>query len=73
MNIGFEGKEIRQGNSFEYLGRTVTGDCKSEAEMWRIQLGVNAWRRVEGALTDKDIREIEREDSDVGCNTSLPL
>ena len=41
----FEGKEIRQGNRFEYLGGTVTGDDKSEAEVWRrIQVGANVCR-----------------------------
>ena len=43
MNIRFEGKEIRQGDRFEYLRGTVTGDGKSEAEVQRrIQVGVNA-------------------------------
>ena len=32
MNIRLEGKEIKQGNRFEYLGGTVTGDGKSETE-----------------------------------------
>ena len=45
MNIRSEGKDIRQGNRFEYLGGTVTGDGKSKAEVWRrIQVGVNVWR-----------------------------
>ena len=44
MNIRFEGKEIRQGNRFEYLGETVTGDDKSVVEVRRrIQVGANAW------------------------------
>ena len=30
MNTRLEGKEIRQGNGFEYLGGTLTGDGKSE-------------------------------------------
>ena len=51
MNIRLEGKEIRQGIRFEYLGGTVTVDGKSEAEVWRrIQVGVDAWRRVEREL-----------------------
>ena len=42
MNIRLEGKEIRQGNKFEYLRGTVIGDGKSEAEVWRrIQMGLN--------------------------------
>ena len=40
MNIRLDGKEIRQRNRFEYLGETVTGDGKSEAEVLRrIQMG----------------------------------
>ena len=47
MNIRLERKETRQGNRFEYVGGTVTRDVKSEAKVWRrIQVGVNAWRRV---------------------------
>ena len=43
MNIRLEGRGIRQGNRFEDLGRTVTRDGKSEAEVRRrIQVGVNA-------------------------------
>ena len=58
MNIRLEGKEIRQGNRFEYLGGTVSGYGKSEAEVWRrIQVGVNAWRRVGGVMADKDIKK----------------
>ena len=56
MNIRFEGKEIRQGNRFEYLRETVTGDVKSEAEMRRrIQVGANAWRVEEGVMSDRKI------------------
>ena len=42
MNTKLEGKDIRQGNRFEYLGGTVTGDGKSKAEVRRrIQVVVN--------------------------------
>ena len=55
MNIRLEGKEIRQGNRFEYL-ETVTRDGKSEAEVQRrIQVGVNVLRRVEGVMADRKI------------------
>ena len=53
MNIRLEGK-IREGNRFEYLMGTVTGDGKSKAEVRkRIQMGANVWRRVEGVMADK--------------------
>ena len=56
MNFRLEGKEIRQGNGFAYLEGTVTGDGKSEAEVWRrIQVSVNVWRRVEGVMADRKI------------------
>ena len=56
MNIRLEGKAIRQGNRFEYLGGTVVGDGRSGAEMLRrIQVGTNAWRRVEGLIADRKI------------------
>ena len=42
MNVRLEGKEIMQGNKFEYLGGTVNGDGKTEAEVRRrIQLGAS--------------------------------
>ena len=55
------GREIRQGNRFEYLGGTVTRDGKFEAEVWRrIQVAANAWRRVEGVMVDRKIsRELK--------------
>ena len=56
MNIRLEGKETRQGNGFEYLGGTVTGDGKYEAEVpRRVQVGANAWRRVEWVMADRKI------------------
>ena len=62
MNIRLEGNLNRQENRFEYLGGTVTRDGKSEAEVWRrIQVGANAWRRVEGGMADKIIsRKLKR-------------
>ena len=36
-------------------------------------MGVKAWRRVEGVMADTDIKKIEREGSDVICNTGLPF
>ena len=39
-----------------YLRGTVTEDGDSEAEVWkRIQIGENAWRRVEGEMADRKI------------------
>ena len=57
MKIRFEGKEIRQGNRFEYLGGTVTEDAKSKARMRRrrIQVGSNAWKRVERVMAERKI------------------
>ena len=71
MNIRLEGKEIRQGNRVEYLGVTGVGKSKAEVQS-RNQVGMNVWRRVEGVMTDKDIKKIEREGSDV-YNAGLPL
>ena len=61
-NIRLEGKEISQGNRFQYLGGTVTGDGKFEADVWRrIQVGVNVCRRVEGVVADRKIsRKLKR-------------
>ena len=44
MNVRLEGKEIRKGNRFEYLGgETVSWDGKSaEKVRKRIQVGANA-------------------------------
>ena len=54
MTIRLEGKEIRLGNRFEYLGRTVTGDGELEAEVWRrIRVSANVWRRVEEVMADR--------------------
>ena len=80
MNITLEGKDIRWANRFEYLGGTLTVDGRkmyeyhvvfksiqeSKAEVRRrIQVGVNAWRRVEGVMADrkmsrklKDVKKI---------------
>ena len=55
ISIRLEGKEIRQGNRFEYLGRTVTGDGKSKAWVQRrSQVGENVWMRVEGVMADRN-------------------
>ena len=50
-NIRLEGMEIKQGNRFEYLGETVIGDGKSEAEVQRRiqQSRLNAWAHWEVA------------------------
>ena len=54
--IRLEGKEIRHGNRFEYLGGIMTGDSRLEAEVQRrIQVGVIVWRRVEGLMAGKQI------------------
>ena len=46
MNIRLEGKEISQGNRFEYLGGAVTGEDKFEAVVWRrILVSEKVWRR----------------------------
>ena len=74
MNSSLETKEIRQGNRFEYLGGTVTGDGKSEAEVLRrIKVGCECMEK--GGWSNgrqKDIKEFEREGFYV-CNTGLPL
>ena len=56
MNIKLEGKEIRQGNRFEYLGETVIGDGKLEAKVRkRSQVGTNVWSWVEAVMEDSKI------------------
>ena len=56
INIRLEEKEIKQGNRFNYLGGTVTSDGQSEVEVRkRIQVGVDAWRRVKGVMADRKI------------------
>ena len=41
-------------DSFVYLGGTVCGDGKTEREVRRrVQAGANAWRAVEGLMTDR--------------------
>ena len=56
MNIRLEGKKTRQGNTFENVGVTVTGDCKTEAEVQRrILVGAHVWRREHGVMADRKI------------------
>ena len=54
LNIKLEGITIRQNNSFIYLGGAVSSDGRSETEVRRrVQAGANAWRQVEGVLSDR--------------------
>ena len=56
LNIKLEGRTIRQNNSFFYLGGAVSGDGRSETEVRRrVQAGANAWRQVEGVMSDRHI------------------
>ena len=63
LNIKLEGRTIRQNNSFIYLRGAVSSDGRSETEVRRrVQAGANAWRQVEGVMSD---REIERKGTGV--------
>ena len=56
LNIKLEGRMIRQNNSFIYLGGAVSSDGRSETEVRRrVQAGANAWRQVEGVMSDRHI------------------
>ena len=56
LNIKLEGRTIRQNNSFIYLGEAVSSDGRSETEVRRrVQAGANAWRQVEGVMSDRHI------------------
>ena len=56
LNIRLDGKEIKQVDGFVYLGGMVADDGHSEVEVrLRMQVGVNAWRKVEGVMLDRNI------------------
>ena len=56
LNIKLGGRTIRQNNSFIYLGGAVSSDGRSETEVRRrVQAGANAWRQVEGVMSDRHI------------------
>ena len=56
LDIELEGKKLTQRDSFVYIGGAVCGDGKTEREVRRrVQAGANAWRTVEGLMTDRRI------------------
>ena len=56
LDIELEGKKLTQRDSFVYLGGAVCGDGKTEREVRRrVQAGANAWKTVEGLMTDRRI------------------
>ena len=56
LNIKLEGRTTRQNNSFIYLGGAVSSEGRSETEVrGRAQAGANAWRQVEGVMSDRHI------------------
>ena len=56
LDIEQEGKKLTQLDSFVYQGGAVCGDGKTEREVHRrVQAGANAWRAVEGLMTDRRI------------------
>ena len=56
LDIELEGKKLAQRDSFVYLGGAVCRDVKTEREVRRrVQAGANAWRAVEGLMTDRRI------------------
>ena len=56
LGITLGGRDIKQGDSFTYLGGMISGDGRSDGEVRkRIQSGALAWRNVEGVMTDRHI------------------
>ena len=56
LDIELEGKKLTQFDSFVYLGGAVCGGGKTErAVRRRAQAGANAWRAVEGVMSDRRI------------------
>ena len=56
LDIELEGNQLTHRESFVYLGAAVCGDGKTEREVRRrVQAGANAWRAVEGLMTDRRI------------------
>ena len=58
--IELEGKKLNQEDSFDYLGRALCGDGKTEKGVGldlrrRSQAGTNTWRAVEGVMADRRI------------------
>ena len=54
-DIELKGKKLIQRDSFVYLGGAVCGGGKMERVHRRVQAGANAWRAVEGVMTDRRI------------------
>ena len=54
LNIRLEGKDIKQVKNFVYLGGNISENGRVEVRR-RIQAGANAWRNVEGVMTDRKI------------------
>ena len=54
--ISMEGTEINKVNEFKYLGSGVNSEegCSTEVKK-RIQAGWNGWRKVIGALCDRNM------------------
>ena len=63
MRVETRGVRLKQVNSFVYLGSALMENGKMENEInRRIQAGVNAWRKVEGVMVDRNIVEKLREE-----------
>ena len=53
LEIHLDGKKLKQGDGFVYLGGAVYGDSNSDTKICRrITAGTNAWRKVEGMMRD---------------------
>ena len=58
LHVVVDGKTVKQVNSFVYLGGTVCEDGGSSKEIERrVQAGDAAWRRVEGIMWDRKLKE----------------
>ena len=53
LNIGLEGRYIKQVKNFVYMGGYVSENGRVDVEVRRrIQAGANAWRNVEGVMVE---------------------
>ena len=72
LDIELEGKKLAQRDCFVYLGGAVCREGKTEREVRRrVQAGANAWRAVEGLVTDRRISK--RLGHEQLCHTGMPV
>ena len=58
LNIGLEGRYIKQVKNFVYMGGHISENGRLDVEVRRrIQAGANAWRNVEGVMVEERFPE----------------